>query len=698
MTPVLTNLIEIEQLDSTALARRFSVCNVSYKGWSREERNKHLAHLPGHLYRASPVLALNGVGSHNAFYLLLPVEAAQSAIFSGTAFASEVPAGDALAFQFLALDSLAAWLQLSLLIRALPRVQSLHVQPQRLARFEADGLYYVVHPDTGKGRVVTVQPEYSYSHAMKQHYLDVSTATFTRLENFRKEDGSLYADAARKPRYALDDLGEQLFRQAGGSYIKKPRYAGSKNRVDAFKLTNTSLEAYYQTRLGVLSLFLEDLHQAYAGSLKLSLQSVPMDNRSVKQGEVERHYQGLYRCLVRSPLVIVNRTQSSSVSAQLEAELLKLLTPSGNDIRVIHREDVMPDGLNLLLVDKKTYYEEHNIDDPYLTTRQAHPDAIIQSCHPQSLAKGASHTVEVLLKELLIKQEVQQRRLLLDYPSLPEDVWLIHSVKPESQSLVYNTEWPMVYARCHRGQLTFAELPQSVRESLEIHLKEEHRRQVLKGSIRADVMYWPQTGQYLMITDTEVACLPDLPRIDQWIKEIDHTRDQGIPAEIVRQFAMDYPNNPNLEALQTLLRQHPLCLPASTFDRWQNKGRANQQWFDYLAEAGYRLKAPFASAQKGALQATVGLLCNREQGIYAAAAAGSPHRDQSNFNHLYKVVSHNGPVPGWFWDSLQVWHIRHRGTTVTPYLFKHLREYGCHQQLIGKLNQTGSDNLLNEFI
>lgn len=701
MTSVLTTLIKLEKLDSAALARRFGVCKVSYHGWSEAERKEKLPLLPSRLYRAGPVLALHWGRKESTYYLLLPLEAAQSATFPDTLFDDE-----ALAFQFLSLDSLRDWLQLSLLTRALPRVQAQdgqphfqpHFQPpRRPARFEADGLYYVVRTDVGKGRVVTVKPEPSYSRALDQHYLAVSTATFTRLEAFQKPDGSLDADAARRPRYALDEVGEQLFRKAGGSYIKKSRYSGSKNRVDALHLTQTSLEAYYRTRLGVLSLFLEDVHQAYAGSLKLRLQTVPMDNRSVKLGEVDRHYQALYCCLARTPLVIVNRSQSPSASAQLEAELRKLLTPSGNDIRIIHRDDVLTEGLNILLVEEKRHYKESGESDPYHTTRQAHPDAIIQACYPQSLQKSPGHKVAVLLKELLVKQEVQQRRLLMDYPPVPEEVWLIHSVKPESRSPDRNAEWPMVYARCHQGQLTFDQLPQKVRESLEIHLQGAHRRQVLEGYTRADVMYWPKTGQYLTIADTEVACLPDLPRIDQWLKAIEHTHDQGIPADIVRQFTMDFPASPHLASLQALLCQYPHSVPANAFDQWQNKGKANQQWFDYLAEAGYRLKAPFASAKEGALQATAGLWFNREGGLYAAAAMGSPKRDQSNFNHLYKVTSRDGPVPDWFWDSLQVWHIRHRGTTVTPYLFKHLREYARHQQLTGNLKPPVADDVLGEF-
>lgn len=65
--------------------------------------------------------------------------------------------------------------------------------------------------------------------------------------------------------------------------------------------------------------------------------------------------------------------------------------------------------------------------------------------------------------------------------------------------------------------------------------------------------------------------------------------------------------------------------------------------------------------------------------MYAAGGADSAQRDQETFNHVYKVLTNGLDVPDWFWHSLEVWHIRHRGTTVSPYIFKHVREFGLRQ-------------------
>lgn len=67
--------------------------------------------------------------------------------------------------------------------------------------------------------------------------------------------------------------------------------------------------------------------------------------------------------------------------------------------------------------------------------------------------------------------------------------------------------------------------------------------------------------------------------------------------------------------------------------------------------------------------------------MYAAGSPDSAQRNQENFNHIYRAVTNGVDVPDWFWSALEVWHIRHRGTTISPYIFKHVREFALRQCL-----------------
>ena len=51
------------------------------------------------------------------------------------------------------------------------------------------------------------------------------------------------------------------------------------------------------------------------------------------------------------------------------------------------------------------------------------------------------------------------------------------------------------------------------------------------------------------------------------------------------------------------------------------------------------------------------------------------------FNHIYRAVTNGVDVPDWFWSALEVWHIRHRGTTISQYIFKPVREFALRQCL-----------------
>lgn len=664
MKPVLTSFIKETSLDHAALSDRFEIACISYQSWSDVERKTNLAALPKRIYRSGKVLALLQHRKHSQYWVLLPKHTAIS-----------LP-DDSLSIRVEPLDSVDDWILRALLIRAMPRI--IGARKGDLERAEADGLFYVTkHKALGKqGSVITtVTVEPWYSQVTQSWRLDIRTITFTPVKAHEDENGQLPPKIAKLPRYELDTLSQEVKRNSNGQYVKRTLWRGRKNRVPAIKLSGEiTLESYYRTRLGVLSMFLEDIQRAYGSALQLELNSIqPDEHQTISDKSVKETYSGLLDLMREQPIWISNQSSDPEAGFKLQAELQRL------GLEPVHTNQIESNGLNLLLVNNKDSYKTGE-PDPYRIARQEYPDTILQSCYPERLTDEAKrHVAEVLVKELLIKSEIQQCKLLLDYPLLPNDAWFITSIRPEGENLRPDAVWPMFFCRVDGRQLSFGSLPEDIREELHVSLGKTQKKQVFSGRERAEVVFWPETGANLIVSDTGAVSLPDEKKLLEWVKEFDRTIAEGIPSDLVKEYCDRHSESPLTEDLRDIFTRHNPLIPARAFREIRYQSKASRHFYDYLAAQGYRLKAGFQAKETGPLSTTTGIWINRSQQLYAAGPVGSASRSQDNFNHVYHVGSNGNGVPEWFWKSLEVWHIRHRGTTVFPYIFKHVREYGERQ-------------------
>jgi hypothetical protein len=488
-----------------------------------------------------------------------------------------------------------------------------------------------------------------------------------------RPDGQLPRTIARAPRYQPDMLGQNVVRTGRGDYVKRALWRRTKTRVPAFKLSGrVTLESYYKTRLGVLSLFLEDLRRAYGGMFQIQLKRIsPTYGKRVTRKEVERTYNKLSELLQQQPVRIINQSDAADVGIDLQAQLSR----RGIDAAIASTID--PGELNLLVVNDPESYEDGDID-PYKEARIQHPQAVIQSCLPDRLKDGSRHVVEVLLKELFLKYEIQQRTLLLDYPVLPPEAWFITSVRPEGEDAA-REPWPMFYGIVRDRRLELCALPEQMKVAIKESLTEQQIKAVFEGFSRADLVFWPETDEALTLVDTEALCLPDEVVIHQIVRELDRTVNQGVPEGLLSEYCNQNPVGKLRNALKALQAAHGVRIPVEAFRKLPYRGSESKSFYDFLAAQGFRVKASLQAKGTGPLSITSGIWIDKERAMYAAGGADSAQRDQETFNHVYKVLTNGLDVPDWFWHSLEVWHIRHRGTTVSPYIFKHVREFGLRQ-------------------
>ena len=276
----------------------------------------------------------------------------------------------------------------------------------------------------------------------------------------------------------------------------------------------------------------------------------------------------------------------------------------------------------------------------------------------------------------MVKFEVRHRQLQLDYPTLPTDAWFIHPVKPDVDD-ANKVAWPLSYCRVGAEGLEFGWMTADMEGSLKMNLTPAEQRQVFTGYERADVIFWPDSDEFVLITDTSAITLPNEAKVYQLIKELDKTTASGVPTKLLEGYLACHKEELEGSKLQKdlvkLLEAHMQIIPVSSFKAISYKSKSNQAFYHYLVECGYRIKTSWRSAEDGPMYITAGIWRDRENGFYSIGSAGPSKQDLDNFHHIYNVTSTlPGAIPEWFWQSLMVWHIKHKSATVYPWAFKHL--------------------------
>lgn len=667
MIEVHTSLLTTPHYCAQALAERFTFVAVYYGDIPEPARTTRLQTLAQELYRQNQgrVLSLAKDAREHQRYVLM-LSKGDSLTLTDRSLASYPMEGARFP---------ASWLIRTLLVRALPRILTANTRDW----FESDGLFYITAiksiPGHQGAEVVTTEVSPQPIKGARGHYLALKTVTFTPFSLHRHEDGTPYKKAIKKPRYRLNVAGQSLSKCGDGDYVRLARFPARRNRTQALHARPGQLEQFYKSRVGVLTQFLEDFQRAYGELANIGLQKLNAVQIKIRDKDVHQAYREIYRLLASQRIYLVNRSDDPLAAEALSAELKQL------DLNGIHAGDIMPDGLNLLIVNEAAEYEQQQHRDPYRLARQRYPHAVIQSCTPQRLQGNArAHVVEVLLKELLIKQEVKDGCLRFGYPDMPADLVFILPIRPEEpeQGLAPDADWPWACARLAENRMTFWWADPALQQDVRLSLDAQQQRALFSGYDRPSLVFNPDNKEVMLITDTQAVTLPDHATLHRYLHEIEHSLQQPVPAQLLETCLSvkgDMPEELRSRLQQLIHQARQEALPASRLLAALNyKKKSEQAVYDFLAEHGYRLKASLA-ADGGVLNATIGIWVDHDRQLYFAGAKGSAQSIQSNFGHIYHLENGYAGIPDWYLASLEVYHVRHKNPTVMPFIFKHLREY-----------------------
>lgn len=682
MSRIETTLIERYSIDRERIAERFTLWCIGYRDYAGRERRERLTTLARDIYASGRVLALHRYGGDLAYYVLTP---------KGEPLSLADPRLTCMERDIL--QERHGWLLACLLIKALPS-QLPELALAEASRFEAEGLYYLVRQRklqrSDSPQLVAVEVAMQPQKLdMRRQQLKIAVQTFTPLDALLNDDGELPARLRRKPRYRLDRYSQLLHKSLEGDYLKCSLSRRTRQRVPMLDLGKQNLGDYQSCKLGIFALFLEDLQRAYAGALSLELQAIEIDERyKPTPAALKRDYAKIDHILRDWPLYIIDTLGAPETVAALRRAL------QARRFAAQQADTPQPGACHLLIVPSAERFEAEPERDPYRQIKRAHTEAVIQACTvekllPEGQDEVSPHVLDVILKELLFKLELQQGRQLLDGYPIPPDAlfvlpWQLRREDDEEEDLVEEQERPAanllltLEQRDGRLQIERCSLDDGLArlDALDDSLL---RRLTSKYWAQANIplVYWPSTGDVLAFIDSEAVVLADYRGIGETLRALAQGRSQRISAALLREFRVaNMVFDKAGEALEALLAEDQDSYGFAELQKVPAKGSGKLLFAWLEDELGASLKTVGLQGQDGPLERLTGLNLDTGGRLYFAGSAGSPQRKQENFSHLYHLYGTHDEVPEEILRLMQPLHIRHKGLTVYPLPFKYLREVG----------------------
>ena len=599
------------------------------------------------------------------------------------------------------------------------------------------GLYYLqklekIHKKTiVRSFEIDIKP-LSFDH--NQTVVTIKGVTFTPRSLHKKSDGSYPANIARLPSFNVLPFLNHVKKvrpdpqnTLNEDYVKKAVKVG--NKVKRMKSTmidvNTSKpEDFFKSKIGVLAHFQKDVDSLLSPYMTLQWQSLPSSYRSyVSDKQIDSQYDDIYQVLSKQ-CVYVCDTESNN-NDYVDA-IIKYLASKGLDVRVephsLQEFDsdlgTINQPLYLIVHHDQDYYEANGKIDPYqkLKAATAEKSLIKQSLSIEKLFAGNNgqlnkNMLDNSLTELLVKLEIALGQLLL--PNPPTNNWRLITASYEKQAFDDQV--------LHKEIVGYDVLDYKITDETPTRTKLSYQHYDALDDAAYDIEDmvslikqdngFPNDSLNLAESDHLIICDPDannqslayliqetnclpLPKIssiDTFMRQLYLTKNHGFEISWAEDYlrliedgsvVLNSKSAALKDKLTDLINTHSSCSKISYADfkkfKINYQSTDDKDFIDWVYENHkHLLNVSLRSKKDGYLDAATGIFYNTEDQTYFAGSTSNLNSDYSNFNIMRKVYTagNKSEVPQDLLKLMDAYHIRHRQTTVLPFLFKHLREF-----------------------
>ena len=540
------------------------------------------------------------------------------------------------------------------------------------------GLYYLVECEEDRGvpiiRTFQIVLEEDQQGA-ETIVVNLTGTTFIPLAYYQNRDGSLPPKVARLPRFYFDEFSQEMKKDLKGDFICRG-HKTKRMKSQVVSLDRSRPHLFWQSKLGVLKLFLDDVKRYLGSYITYQLETIESDYRVYfSSKKINDLYKKIDSVIRMRPFNIVNL---SDVDPSKLIEFVKK-----DQLNYAISTELDPKAFNLVIHHSPQYYADRYRKDPYQDLHRE--NVVVQSIMVENIESTEAY--EACKKEFAIKEEILRNQFLLI--SL-EGTWTF--IKREMRSILdadgqetkEKEAWHHLL-EVKGGQLSYRSISPNDDSFDEVLIT----LPIVEGDQWEYAICHEKSGTSYIIQETNYVELPDFESISEVMKELEVGHDTGILREWIEEFlallksskldikASDEQISDLIARLERLL---DLSKKRYFKEDWGRGAYAlfyrgvAKSFFDWLYAEKRILLGASLQGKQGYMNAAFGLFYNNREKLYYVGAQNIKEK-VSQFCVLRRIITDAESVPDALLEMMTHFHIRHKNSTVYPFPFKHLREY-----------------------
>ncbi|WP_457745482.1 hypothetical protein [Sulfurimonas sp.] len=281
------------------------------------------------------------------------------------------------------------------------------------------GLYYLVDAKSSILLAINISID-------KEMFLSLNVTTFTKTKNLK--------DAYR---IHENKLVKALEKQDEKQLYKKGNYNSRKSSYRFLGLMkNSNRDLIQNSKVYVLIQYLKEIQRCFKEIIEINLSTMSIklyDSGSDEKARKEELQEQIKLAIGSQSVHIANYTDSD-LTKEIEDLKRHIENYIGDSLQISSSDKVQNSAYNLTITHDEDYYKKNKLDDPYIAIHKDE-NAIVQNFTVDVLKKAIKSTsiLQALLKELVIKKEIMDKKLILPYHQFSDKITVIYPYKTKDK-------------------------------------------------------------------------------------------------------------------------------------------------------------------------------------------------------------------------------------------------------------------------
>jgi len=516
--------------------------------------------------------------------------------------------------------------------------------------FEIEGnvydLYYIAERKSSKLTTIKISVN-------REMLLKIDTVNFIQTENKKDKDINRYVIRGDKLVKSNDSREDE-------TYYKKGNYASKKT---SFNFLGTDLKGYKSSKIFILNNYLKSLKSYFGDFITIRFEEIQMaisaydTDTSIKKRKKIMQTDIIKTINAGGGIHIANLCNNNNEEIQ---ELQRLITSySKGQLSSTTSNNLEHKKMNITITFDKDYYKKKKEEDVYKKTKINR--VITQNITNNVLKKINETLLHVLLKELVIKHELNTKKMILPKNNNKEKFIFVYPITKKSK--VYD----FIKIEIENSKIEFTEL-----SSTELSKCQEIISGVYYPEVVEAIIFHQDDTNY--IVNTSKFMLPDLQKIEEIRSEYEKQKNVNVDKLIAMLC-----NYTHLEGTEKIIKtiNSKADIFTNTIDIKSIK--INNREIRKNIENLFDVNMTFNLRRKEyqIIDPLIAIRFNEEHNLYTVGASGNINQNiiKANLIRQVRVYQRSKSLLKPIISMLDEYFVRNGQFTVLPFPIKYCREY-----------------------